>query len=88
MTGDELQLIRLHLGAAMHRNACAAEGVPAGSLGSEGPFAAIPQARLLQDRSSHSSLPGHACPPQLRGQGALPRDALRLRLWGGCRVTL
>lgn len=70
----------------MHRNARAA-GVPAGSLGSEGPFAAIPQARLLQDRSSHSSLPGHAC-IAAQGPGSCPGSALRLRLWGGCRVTL
>lgn len=67
-----------------------AAGMPAGALGSEGSFAAVPQARLLQDRSSHSSLPGYPC-IAAQEPGSCPGKSpafLRLRLWGGCWVTL
>lgn len=75
--------MQLHLsGCHAHAHTLAhVAGVPAGALGSEGPFAAVPQARLLQ--GSQEGQTGLLTPAflatlasQLRSQEAAPGSAL------------
>ena len=95
MTGDELQSMQLHLSGCHALTLAYMAGVPTGALGSEGPFAAVPQARLPQGSREGQAgiLVLISWLPRISAQepGSCPWKCpalLHLRLWGGCRVTL